>query len=88
VNIRCVEELILGNWRIEVHRITETCFATMFAMRFGEMKHGKLSKETILLHDSSRPHVENLTKTTLATMYWEIMNCPPTELTTVICFNQ
>jgi histone-lysine N-methyltransferase SETMAR len=41
-----------------------------------EKRPGKLSK-IILLHDSTHPHTENLTKVTLVTMGWEIMNHPP-----------
>jgi hypothetical protein len=43
-------------------------------------KLGKLSKKIILLHDNVCPHMANLTKVTVATMGWEIVNhlsyCP------------
>jgi histone-lysine N-methyltransferase SETMAR len=37
---------------------------------------GKLSK-IILLHDSTHPHIKNLTEVTVATIGWEIMKHPP-----------
>jgi hypothetical protein len=42
----------------------------------GKKSPGKLSKMIKLLHDNARPHTVNLTKATLATMGWEIMNHP------------
>jgi hypothetical protein len=39
--------------------------------------HGKLLKKIILLHDNACPHMANLTKVTLTTMAWKIMNFPP-----------
>jgi hypothetical protein len=39
--------------------------------------HGQLLKKIILLHDNACPHMANLTKVTLTTMGWKIMNYPP-----------
>jgi hypothetical protein len=38
---------------------------------------GKLSKIIILLHAITQPGMADLTKVTLATVGWEIMNYPP-----------
>jgi hypothetical protein len=40
----------------------------------------KVSKMITLLHDNARPHTENLSRATLATMGSKIMNQPPYSL--------
>jgi histone-lysine N-methyltransferase SETMAR len=43
-------------------------------------RHGKMSKNIILLHDNPCPHTENLAKAKLATMGWKVVTCSPYSL--------